>query len=171
MTQEIPNNASWDRESREFRHQRREERREERRRLRQERHNSPCSGYSAGLAWGLVLMIGGGLLLLNNLDMLQFRVWQIWPLAMLVSGVVVVVRSRRSGEAVFGVITAAIGGFFLLSTMGLPIPGIREWFWPTLFIGAGVMMLVNHYRDFDRDRRVDSWQDGNHNGPNDFPQP
>ena len=163
MTQEIPNDPSWnpERGNREWR--------EERRRLRQERHNAPRA-YSAGLAWGLVLMIGGGLLLLSNLDMLQFRVWQIWPLAMLVSGVVVVVRSRRSGEALFGVLTAAVGGFFLLSTMGLPIPGIREWFWPVLFIGAGVTMLVNHYREFDRERRVDSWRDGNHNGPNDFPQ-
>ncbi len=117
MTQEFPGDSSWN-SRRAARHQWRDERR----RLRRERHNAPRA-YSGGLAWGLVLMIGGGLLLMNNFDMLQFRVWQIWPLALLVSGIVVVVRARRSGEALFGVITAAVGGFFLLVVDGVADPG------------------------------------------------
>lgn len=49
--------------------------------------------------WGIVFVIFGGLLLLNNFGIFQFNVWRIfWPMLMIIFGLWVLWQSRYGGE-------------------------------------------------------------------------
>lgn len=49
-----------------------------------------------GRVWGLIFMVAGTLWLLNNLYLINFRIWDLWPLFLVVLGGSMIMRSRSS---------------------------------------------------------------------------
>lgn len=95
---------------------------------------------------GILIIILGIILLLNSLDYTNIRVWQYWPLLLIVWGL----NSLFSGSRSFGSITvsalvAALG--FILLGNNLKLFAIRlEWvfdiFWPLLIIIVGLSIFL-----------------------------
>src|SRR5690606_8897124 len=66
------------------------------------------------LSWGLILLFVGGVLLLDNLDVIDFywrSVFNMWPVILIVIGVNLLVPKRGIGNAVSIVVTIAALAF------------------------------------------------------------
>src|SRR5690606_22258710 len=66
------------------------------------------------LSWGLILLFVGGILLLNNLDIINFywrSVFSMWPVILIVIGVNLLVPRKGIGNAVSLVVTIAALAF------------------------------------------------------------
>lgn len=74
------------------------------------------------LFWGLLLILVGGLILLNNFDLLNGGVFAWWPVLVLVAGLWLVsrgLRRRQSGGLVGGTLLLGLGVFWLLLSLGI----------------------------------------------------
>ena len=66
------------------------------------------------LSWGLILLFVGGILLLDNLDVINFywrSVFSMWPIILIVIGVNLLVPRRGIGPAISIVVTVAALAF------------------------------------------------------------
>src|SRR5690606_32184369 len=66
------------------------------------------------LSWGLILLFVGGVLLLDNLDIINFywrSVFSMWPVILIVIGINLLVPKRGIGTAVSIVVTIAALAF------------------------------------------------------------
>jgi predicted membrane protein len=97
--------------------------------------------------WGLVLVLVGGLLLLDRMDRLDFGelVSRFWPAVFILIGLAILIGNnfRQAGSGIFFIL---FGTFFLL--MRLEILGHTLWhyFWPLLIIVLGLWLLVRPAR-------------------------
>lgn len=92
---------------------------------------------------GLILVVLGALWILNNLDMMDFRLSEWWPLILIIIGLIHLVGSRRlfNGGAW---ILISLGVIFLLTTND-----ILEWseiwkYWPAILIIIGISFITRH---------------------------
>lgn len=79
------------------------------------------------LSWGLILLFVGGILLLNNLDIINFywrSVFSMWPVILIVVGVNLLVPRRGIGNAVSIVVTIAALAFLAYRGM---FPPRSDW--------------------------------------------
>ncbi|PPL01430.1 LiaI-LiaF-like domain-containing protein [Parapedobacter indicus] len=79
------------------------------------------------LSWGLILLFVGGVLLLNNLDIINFywrSVFSMWPVILIVVGVNLLVPRRGIGNAVSIVVTIAALAFLAYRGM---FPPRSDW--------------------------------------------
>ncbi|MCP5104996.1 MAG: cell wall-active antibiotics response protein [bacterium] len=95
--------------------------------------------FSTSLA-GLLLVALGTLWILNNLDVLDFRIREWWPLILIAIGLVQMAHHRRI-LAPGGWFMIFLGGVFLLTTNH-----IVEWkelwkYWPVLIIFVGLSIV------------------------------
>ena len=126
----------------------REARRQDRWARRQERWERRRAGYGAhplsGVVFGL-LMIGGGLLyLLNNLDIVHVgSIGRFWPLFPLALGLSRLVSARHVGDVIGGLWLAGFGGLFLLQTFDI-VPHVWRLMWPGMLIIFGLSLLLRN---------------------------
>jgi len=98
--------------------------------------------HNSRLGAGAILIVIGGIFLLDNMDLIPFRVsrymfsWQ--GILIIIGSIILITRPNKTP----GFILLAIGGFFLLPDI-LYIPGfnVRDW-WPLILIAIGVMFIL-----------------------------
>jgi hypothetical protein len=92
--------------------------------------------------WGLVLILIGGLFLLDQMDKLDFGnvMSTYWPVILILIGLSTLFSSgfRKLGSGLFFIL---LGGFFLLRELGYLHHDIWQYIWPALIILAGVWVL------------------------------
>ena len=82
--------------------------------------------------------------MLGNLGVLDLgQVWRFWPVAMVATGVVLILR--RLLHPVPGMVLVVIGGLFLLRSLGLADVRLRH-VWPVLIIGLGAAIVWDALR-------------------------
>jgi predicted membrane protein len=94
---------------------------------------------SPGLVAGILIIVLGVLLLLHQNGVIERNVWEYWPVALIVIGLLKLFESDTSGRA-FGLILVIVGGVFLSRTLW---PEIRFWsrLWPAAIIAVGLLLL------------------------------
>lgn len=103
---------------------------------------------------GIGLMLFGAVMLIDRVGIMDAgRVLRFWPLILIAIGVQQLAGGRRGpdGSAASGrggFIWIAIGGVFLLNSLGLTHASVFELFWPLILIGVGVRLLTHTGRGF-----------------------
>jgi len=100
------------------------------------------SAMKPGMLLGIFLVIAGSLMFVDNLDILPFSASRmIWPVALLVYGVMLAMRTASQAVRVWS--AAAIVGGILLILRELGVLHIRgNVLWPLALIACGVVMLL-----------------------------
>jgi predicted membrane protein len=99
-------------------------------------------GKNPGIAIGLVLIVGGAVIFLDNLGILPFRAAALfWPLVLLSFGAATLYNSRSATARVWG-ITALVAGTLPLLDVHMRIRTL----WPLVLIAAGASMLIHRTR-------------------------
>jgi len=99
------------------------------------------TGVSGRIVAGAVLIVLGGLFLLDNMGFVDARdVFRYWPLILIGVGLAKVLQARFAAQRVGGFIMMAVGGLFLLRAFHLYWFHMRD-LWPAflLVIGAGLV--------------------------------
>ncbi|MCP5108860.1 MAG: cell wall-active antibiotics response protein [bacterium] len=99
--------------------------------------------FSFSIIVGLLIIAAGGIMLLNNLDMgFDIRIWDYWPILLILIGFGKIVHSPRSTRhIIWGLFFIGIGTLFQLNNLGI----IQFWFddlWPILIIMAGIAIIA-----------------------------
>ena len=93
--------------------------------------------------WGLVLIAIGGLLLLDQMDRLDFGhlIGQYWPAIFILIGLAILIGNnfRDIGSGLFFIL---FGTFFLLMRLRILDRTVWHYFWPILIIGFGLWLLL-----------------------------
>lgn len=99
-----------------------------------------------GLVWPIILILLGGIFLLNNLGIIDNvtwqSIWRFWPLLFIAIGLDGLFRRN---EIVGPVFMIGLGGVFLLSNFGVLLWGAWDtlWrLWPLLIIAIGLEIIV-----------------------------
>ncbi|MDI6900561.1 MAG: DUF5668 domain-containing protein [Anaerosomatales bacterium] len=102
---------------------------------------------NAGLGWGIVLVVIGGLLLLNQF-VPGVQLWRFWPLLIVVPGIVDMFKPGRplASRVMGGLTTITIGGILLANTLGYLSWSV--WWnilslWPLLIVAAGLGIIAH----------------------------
>ena len=113
-------------------------------------HHRPDGGR---IFWGLILIIVGGLFLLDKMDRLDFGhvASTYWPVILILIGVAAILSSgfRRWGPGLFFII---LGSVFQLRELGYLHRDVWHYLWPALIILAGIWILFGSL--FRRGRSV-----------------
>ena len=94
------------------------------------------------LFWGVLLILLGLVFLLNNFNMVPASLVHWWPVLILGAGILLFGRGlaeRQGGGLVAGTVLAALGGFWLLDSLGRMD---QRLFVPVLLIALGVGLLL-----------------------------
>jgi predicted membrane protein len=96
--------------------------------------------YFGGMFWGVILTVVGLGLLLDHMGIISIdRLWQFWPLLLVIAGIF----NLRCREHRFWGLLLILGGAFLQGReLGLPYFGWVQ-FWPLVFISAGLLLMWN----------------------------
>ncbi|ASZ14401.1 cell wall-active antibiotics response protein [Chitinophaga pendula] len=93
---------------------------------------------------GLILVIVGGFLLIDQLD-LNLPSWIVsWQMILIVVGLLVGIKHQFRGGA--WLIMMTVGGVFLLREMEIIHFDIFRFIWPAALIGLGIMILLKRDR-------------------------
>ncbi len=96
-----------------------------------------------GMIFGLLLVIAGTLMFVDNLDIFPFHAAKMfWPVALITFGMMSAIRTSSPAVKVWG--GAAVVGGVLLMLRTLDILHIRgNILWPLALIACGIVMLVH----------------------------
>lgn len=120
---------------------------EDKMRRRRERQHSPA----AGMVFGLVVVLVGLGLLLENMGIVSFReVWKFWPVFLIVYGVSRALACKAMTSLIWGGAVALIGALLLLDNLEI-IYFRFDYIWPLIIIAFGLSLLV---RAIDRKRYI-----------------
>jgi hypothetical protein len=103
---------------------------------------------------GIGLMLFGVVMLIDRSGLMDAgRVLRFWPLVLIAIGVQQLAsdRGRADGTAaprLSGLAWMAVGGLFLLNSLGITHANVFELFWPLVLIGVGVRLLTRRGRGF-----------------------
>ena len=101
-----------------------------------------CGDGRSRLLPGLVLVAIGTVILLDHMGILSIdHVWKFWPVILIVVGAM---RFLESHNRVFGVLLMALGGLFLLSTLGYLRLTVAD-FWPIVLIAVGLGLIWSRF--------------------------
>jgi predicted membrane protein len=93
--------------------------------------------------WGLLLIVLGGLFLLDQMDKLDFGdlIGRYWPVVFIILGVSILLSNnfQNVGSGIFFI---AFGAFFLLVRLRIFDRMVWSYLWPLAIIGVGVWILV-----------------------------
>jgi predicted membrane protein len=101
-----------------------------------------CNRRSARWIPGAILIVVGGLILLEHMNVINGEwIWKFWPLLLVAFGIA---KLLNEGNRVGGVVLTLVGAFFMLQNLGYRL---FSWanFWPILIIGAGVAMIWGRF--------------------------
>jgi len=93
--------------------------------------------------WGLLLIVLGGLFLLDQMDKLDFGdfIGHYWPVVFIILGVSILLNNnfKNVGSGIFFI---AFGTFFLLVRLRIFDRMVWSYLWPLAIIAVGVWILV-----------------------------
>lgn len=116
--------------------------------------NQPRIPSTALLPGAIILLIGVGILL-SNFGLLQVPIGKLWPLVLILIGVVNMLK-RRMDAMIWGLTLAIWGGGFLMGNFGLL--SFPAWkLWPIFMLSAGAQLL---WGGLAAPRRGGSWCGG-----------
>lgn len=104
-------------------------------------------GPGNGSIFGILLILFGGALILNNLDLIPYRMHHIifsWPMLLIVLGSLF---AFAKNDKKTGITLMVIGGIFMLPRFLNCQFDLYHFFWPVLLIIIGVMVIRK--RNFD----------------------
>jgi predicted membrane protein len=97
---------------------------------------------SHGILFGVMVVVVGCLLLLDNLGIVRFQdVWQYWPAFLVAWGVSRVIDSRTPAGWIWGGLIALFGAFLLLDTLDIIVFNFAV-VWPVILIAVGLAVLL-----------------------------
>ncbi len=103
--------------------------------------------------WGLLLIVLGGLFLLDRMDRIDFGdlIGRYWPVVFIILGLSILLSNnfKNVGSGIFFI---AFGAFFLLIRMRVFDKALWSYVWPLAIIAAGVWILFRPLWDRDRAR-------------------
>lgn len=90
---------------------------------------------------GLVVVAAGAILLLESLEFgIDIRIWDYWPVLVILIGIGKILQPKGSRQIFWGVLLMGIGTLFQLNNLGI----IDFWFddlWPIVIILVGIAIL------------------------------
>lgn len=96
--------------------------------------------HRSGVLPGAILVVIGTIILLDHLGIFPaYRLWSLWPGALIVTGVVRLVECPRNRA--LSVLLIVVGGLFLAANLGYLRLSWNE-FWPIVLIAAGLAMIL-----------------------------
>jgi predicted membrane protein len=105
-------------------------------------NNPGFSGKQPGVIFGILLIMGGILFLLDNLRIVQVgNVWNYWPLILIAVGVSKLYNCRGAFGLTWSFGVIAVGALFLLGNLGFLHVDFGV-IWPLALIAWGVLMLT-----------------------------
>ncbi|HEY3929843.1 MAG TPA: DUF5668 domain-containing protein [Candidatus Koribacter sp.] len=97
---------------------------------------------------GLIIFLTGVLLLLGEFGFFHgFALWKIWPLALVVLGILKMVNARGIGHRIWGSVITTLGVLLLANYFAYFPYGIDR-LWPLFIVGLGLALLVDGNRGF-----------------------
>ena len=105
---------------------------------------------SSRIVIGLVVILVGVLALLDKLNLFELSLLRsLWPLALVVAGVLQLLQRRQEprsgGSRILALGLIAVGTLMTLSKLGFMNFQLRDW-WPTLLIGVGLLVVFKGLR-------------------------
>lgn len=99
---------------------------------------------------GLVVILIGVLALLDKQNLFELRLLSsLWPLALVVAGVMQLLQRRQdprsAGSRILSLGLIAVGSLMTLSKLGFMNFQLRDW-WPALLIAVGLLVLLRGLR-------------------------
>lgn len=97
--------------------------------------------------FGLMIVSFGGILLLKNLEIINFDSWNVfwgtvWVAGLILAGLMTISSSRRASLRVWGLLLMTIGVSIGLGTYGVINISVWKIFWPVMLIAIGSMVSV-----------------------------
>jgi predicted membrane protein len=90
----------------------------------------------------VLLICAGVLLLANNFNIIPYFLYHTifsWPMLLIVIGVI---QLAKHPNKTFGLVLMAVGAFFLIPRVFPVSVSFGQLFWPAIFLGIGVLILV-----------------------------
>src|SRR5262245_4347287 len=114
--------------------------------------SEPGTVMTPRLIVGLAIALFGVVLVLDRLNLvIADPVLHWWPLVSVGVGARIFRRSRRVGGGINGIIVMVIGGWLLLTSVGLVRLRFWEMFWPLVLIGIGSVLVMQAMRRHTRE--------------------
>ena len=98
--------------------------------------------------FGVTIAALGGVLLLKNLEIIEFDSWQVfwgtvWAAGLILAGLMTIFSSRRASLRVWGLLLMTIGVSIGLGTYGVINISVWKIFWPVVLIAVGLMVVFS----------------------------
>ena len=97
--------------------------------------------------FGVTIAAFGGILLLQNLEIINFDSWHVfwgtfWAAGMVLAGLLTLLSSRSPAPRVWGLLLMTIGVSIGLGAYGVINISVWKIFWPVMLIAIGLMVSV-----------------------------
>ena len=97
--------------------------------------------------FGVTIAAFGGILLLKNLEIINFDSWHVfwgtvWAAGLILAGLMTIFSSRRASLRVWGLLLMTIGVSIGLGAYGVINISVWKIFWPVMLIAVGLMVSV-----------------------------
>lgn len=97
--------------------------------------------------FGVTIAAFGGILLLKNLEIINFDSWHVfwgtvWAAGLILAGLMTIFSSRRASLRVWGLLLMTIGVSIGLGAYGVINISVWKIFWPVMLIAIGLMVNV-----------------------------
>ena len=98
--------------------------------------------------FGIVIAALGGVLLLRNLEIIKFDIWNVfwgtvWVAGLVLAGLTTIISSRKLLTRAWGLLLMAAGVSIGLNAYGIIDVSIWKLFWPVVLIAVGLMMVFS----------------------------
>jgi hypothetical protein len=112
---------------------------------------------------GLVLITIGGIFLLDELDLTRFgRVWNLWPLILIVLAIARIVDPAKNERRSSGLWLLAIGTWLLIGSLGL-FGFSYGTSWPLLLVFFGAIIIGQSIFEGPRNSTTEEERNGRQN--------
>lgn len=104
--------------------------------------------------FGLILILVGLALVAHNFELFPYRLEEAlfnWPMLLMVIGLFILFTSRGNPA---GWIVLLLGAVFWMPRIFDFTFNFHEVFWPALFIGIGILLVIRTYRSYPQDDKT-----------------
>lgn len=109
---------------------------------------------AGAMTTGVVIIALGILFLFNNLGIMDARqVFRMWPVLLIIAGVLKIIQSRSSSSWMIGAILIFLGTVMTLGRLGIIYFNWLLW-WPVVLIIVGIALLSRAY-GFSAQRHIE----------------
>jgi hypothetical protein len=98
-------------------------------------------------SWGIILIVLGGFLLFDRLDMIDARdYFKYWPALIALIGVIAVIRAKNIADVLDGFMQIGFAALLFAIIQNLYGLTFRNS-WPLFVIAIGLNMVIKHFTD------------------------